>query len=94
MENQQKNIERVQELVIDGRYREAFEALPDKVRQMALAVQAQVRQTMGNIFQTEPDKYKLEIINALETNELQRAATLLAAHPDNFAPPAAATTKP
>lgn len=94
MEDQQKNIERVQELVIDGRYREAFEALPDKVRQMALAVRAQVREAMGNVFETEPDKYKLEIIDALETNELQRAATLLAAHPDNFVSPATATTKP
>lgn len=77
------DIERIQELVIDERYREAFEALPDDVRQMARTVQQQVREAIGDVFQTEPDRYKLEIINALSANRFQQAATLLAAHPDN-----------
>lgn len=96
MEDQQKNIERIQELVIDERYREAFEALPGEVRQMVLTVQAQVRETMGDVFKTDSDKYKLEIIDALGAHEMQRAATLLAAHPDNFVPtaPASSAVKP
>lgn len=89
MENKQPDIEKIQELVIDERYREAFEALPDTIRKTALGVQAQVRETMGDIFRTEPDKYKLEIIDALGSGQLQKAATFLAAHPDNFAPAAA-----
>lgn len=89
MEKRQPDIEKIQELVIDERYREAFEALPNQIRQTALGVQAQVRETMGDIFQTEPDKYKLEIIDALGSGQLQKAATFLAAHPDNFAPTAA-----
>ncbi|MBI2638895.1 hypothetical protein HYW83_04880 [Candidatus Peregrinibacteria bacterium] len=86
--------EKIQELVIDERYREAFEALPNDVRKMARSVQQQVRETMGDVFRTEPDKYKLEIIDALSAGQLQQAATLLVAHPDNTPEVGSGETQP
>ncbi|GEM_PF-3777373 len=84
------DIQRIQELVIDERYREAFESLPSTVKMVALNVAGQVRTAMGDIFETDRDRYKGEIIDALSANQIQHAATLLAAHPDNVqvtAPP-------
>lgn len=89
MENKKTNIVEIQELVIDGRYCEAFLRLPESIRQTALAVREQVAAATGHIIAAEPDAYKMEIIDALEENQFQKAATLLAAHPDNNPPQAA-----
>lgn len=75
------------DLVIEGRFRDAFSRLPEPMRTSALAVRGQVNLALGDSLTTNPDGYKEEIFEAIRIEQWQKVATLLAAHPENAPPP-------
>lgn len=90
--NTKINANELGDLVIEGRFREAFQKLPEPMQTAALAVREKVNTTLGDLLTTNPDGYKEEIINAITLEHWQKVATLLAAHPEN-APPVEAEKK-